>query len=158
VLMTVSWLARAVLASIMTPTVACCSGPSPNAVPAGASAVGGGCAATPLYRGASPAWTRNAGGPTDLVQATAHKARAAAFIFGYPLRAGHPQNPANKILWVVRLARQRSDLLISGHPIGASTPTVTQTEQANSGPGEIYPSIARASAKLTVRKVFHSLV
>jgi hypothetical protein len=139
--MTRSRLARTASALLVTATVACCSGPSPNAVPTGASAVAGGCASTPLYRGASPAWTRNDGGPTSLLQATAHKGRAAAFIFGNPLRAGHPQNPDNKILWVVRLPREGSELTISGHPVGASAPTVTLTESANAGPGEIYPSI-----------------
>jgi hypothetical protein len=65
---------------------------------------------------------------------------AAGFLFVQPLRAGHPQNPANKVLWVVGYPRQ-SDLKITGHPLGAEAPTMSMTAPANSGPGEIYPSI-----------------
>jgi hypothetical protein len=76
-----------------------------------------------------------------LVQAGGHKGDVAAYLFGYPLRAGHPQDRANKILWVVRLPRDGSDLTISGHPLGAPAPRVTQHEPPDSSPGEIYPSI-----------------
>jgi hypothetical protein len=110
-------------------------------MPPGASPVGGGCGTTPLYRGASPAWTRSAGGPAELVQATGHNGDVAAYLFGYPLRAGHPQDRANKILWVVRQPRDGSDLTISGHPLGASVPAVSQQQPPDSSPGEIYPSI-----------------
>jgi hypothetical protein len=68
-------------------------------------------------------------------------ADAAGFIFGYPLRAGHPDNPTNKILWVVRIPRDASDLTITAHPAGAAAPSVIVVQPANSSPGEIYPSI-----------------
>jgi len=42
-----------------------------------------------------------AGAPADLPYVLAVPQTAAGFIFGYPLRAGHPVNPSNKILWVV---------------------------------------------------------
>jgi hypothetical protein len=94
-----------------------------------------------LYRGASQSWTKTAGAPVELVQATSRKGDAAAFIFGYPLRAGHPENPSNKILWVVRQPREGSDLLISSHSVAQLQPIVTVRETADSSPGEIYPSI-----------------
>jgi hypothetical protein len=94
-----------------------------------------------LYRGASPKWTVNAGAPRELVQATSRNGNANAFIFGYPLRAGHPQNPDNKILWVVKQPRNGSDLLITGYQLGHPAPAITVRQPADSGPGEIYPSI-----------------
>ena len=110
-------------------------------VPVGAHQVGGGCGTTPLYTGASEAWTSSAQGPTDLVQATGHDGNAVAFLFAHPLRAGEPENPANKILWVVKEPRGVSDLVITAHPLDAAAPTVHQSEAADSSPGEIYPSI-----------------
>ena len=120
---------------------ACSSGASARALPPGATPVAGGCGTTALYRGASPGWTKDARAPSDLVQATGRRGQVAAFIFGFPLRAGHPQNPDNKILWVVRQPRDGSDLLISAHRLGHAGPTVGLRQPADSGPGEIYPSI-----------------
>jgi hypothetical protein len=69
-------------------------------------------------------------------------AQAAGFLFGYPLRAGAAvENPNNKILWVVGQPRNGSDLAIAGHPVGAANPSITQAQPADSGPGEIYPTI-----------------
>jgi hypothetical protein len=75
------------------------------------------------------------------VQATGHDGNAVAFLFAHPLRAGEPENPANKILWVVKEPRGVSDLVITAHPLDAAAPTVHQSEAADSSPGEIYPSI-----------------
>jgi hypothetical protein len=66
---------------------------------------------------------------------------AAGFIFGYPLRAGHPTNPSNKILWVVGFPRNGLPLEITGQLSGADAPSLHESETAHSGPGEIYPSI-----------------
>jgi hypothetical protein len=93
-------------------------------------------------QGPVPAWLDQAAAhnvPSGLPYAIAVPAVAAGFIFGYPLRAGHPQNPANKVLWVVRTPRQGSTLEIDGHPLGQQQPTVHESMPANSGPGEIYP-------------------
>jgi hypothetical protein len=117
------------------------SSSSEAAVPKGAHEVSGGCGRTVLYTGASEDWTAQAAGPTDLVQATSHDGNAVAFLFAHPLRAGEPENPANKILWVVKEPRGDSDLVITAHPLEAAAPTVRQREPADSGPGEIYPSI-----------------
>ncbi len=132
-----------VVAAVLLLIAACSddSGSDGAAIPAGAHEVDGGCGATVLYTGASEDWTASAGGPTDLVQATSHDGNAVAFLFGNPLRAGEPENPANKILWVVKQPRGVSDLDITGHPLDADQPTVSQSEAADSSPGEIYPSI-----------------
>jgi hypothetical protein len=118
------------------------AGPGTMASPSpveGARRVAGGCGSTPLFRGATPPWAPT--DPTDLTYAVATPATAAGFLFGYPLRAGHPQQRANKILWVVRSPREDKPLVIDGHPLGLSSPTVHVSRAADSGPGEIYPSI-----------------
>jgi hypothetical protein len=71
----------------------------------------------------------------------ADRGTAAGFIWGYPLRAGNPSDPSNKILWIMRLPRHGSRLVIRATPLHAPTPVVTLTRPADSGPGEIYPSI-----------------
>jgi hypothetical protein len=104
----------------------------------------GGCGESHLYKGGEPAWLDSAGAhnnPTGLPYAVASNQTAAGFIFGYPLRAGHPSNPANKILWVVGFPREGSPLDITAQlPILGPAP-VHQSEPADSEPGEIYPSI-----------------
>ncbi len=116
---------------------------SPQAdIPGEALPQAGGCGSTTLYRGPGPAWLDEAGGhnnPTGLRYGVAHPPIAAAFIFGYPLRAGHPSNPTNKILWVVRRPRNGSDLFIQGRFLNSATFTIHDTRPADSGPGEIYP-------------------
>lgn len=71
----------------------------------------------------------------------AHPALAGAFLFAYPLRAGHPENPSNKILWAVRTPTHNAPLELDAHPLGASAPSVHYSRAADSGPGDIYPSI-----------------
>jgi hypothetical protein len=99
----------------------------------------GGCGGTAAYRGANPEWTESAQVPRT-PYALGHAGNAAAFLWARPLRAGHPQNPANKILWVVRLPRNGHSLSVSGHPSGSPDPAVKYTRPSDSGPGEIYPS------------------
>ena len=106
--------------------------------------VPGGCGSTPILRGGIPAWLDEAGAhnnPDFLAYVVAVSGRAAGFLFSYPLAARHSQNYSNKILWVVGLPRNGSSLAIAGHPLGSVTPTVNVTQPANSGPGEIYPSL-----------------
>ncbi|MBJ7593768.1 MAG: hypothetical protein JF886_02725 [Candidatus Dormibacteraeota bacterium] len=103
-----------------------------------------GCGATPVYRGGVPAWLITAGGAsglTDLPYVIARPPFAGGYLFGFPLRAGHPDNPTNKILWAMALPRNGSTLVINAHPLGASSPALTETLPDNSRPGEIYPDI-----------------
>jgi hypothetical protein len=64
--------------------------------------------------------------------------KTLAYLFAH-LRAGHPTNPANKILWIVHPPRG-SQLVIRAHPIASPHPLVTVRRTADSGPGPIYPS------------------
>ena len=141
---------RAALATITSLLLIACSGQAvarrtPSSTPAATlSADAAGCGSTAVLRGSIPDWLETAGGhnnPTGLRYVIGHPALAAGFLFGDPLRAGHPENPANKILWVVRTPRQGSQLVVDGHPLGATEPQVHLAQPANSSPGEIYPSI-----------------
>ncbi len=119
---------------------------SPSTAPPSpiAGEVPGGCGSTPVFNGQVPSWVDDAGAhnnPVGLPYVVSTPATAAGFIFGYPLRAGHPQAPSNKILWVVGLPRDGSALVITGHPLKSTTPAIQQTQATDSGPGEIYPSI-----------------
>lgn len=67
-------------------------------------------------------------------------------LFGYPLRAGHPSDPANKVLWIVRLPRGGSALSILATPARARGPLVRVEAPDNAGPGEIYPSYVNVPA------------
>lgn len=97
--------------------------------------VAGGCGATRLYRGPLPSWIAHSNPPTGVPYAIAARGTAAAFIFGYPLRAGAPAGARNKVLWILR--RPGSALLIDATQ-RAGTP-VRITLPDSSGP-EIYPS------------------
>lgn len=124
-----------------TPSPGASAQPSPAQA---ANVIPGGCGSTPLHQGGVPTWLDDAGGhnnPVGVPYVLAMPAHAGGFVFGYPLRAGHPQNPNNKILWVVGAPRNGSSLEITGHPLNAATPSVDVTQPANSSPGEIYPSI-----------------
>jgi hypothetical protein len=111
---------------------------------AAATVVSGGCGSTTAYRGGAPAWLDAAGqgnNPDFLPYVIANPPDAAAFLWADPLRAGQPNDPSNKILWVVGLPRNGTALVITGHPVGARTPSISDSVPADSSPGEIYPSI-----------------
>jgi hypothetical protein len=107
---------------------------------AGARYVPGGCAATRLLRGTSPAWAKSAN-PPAIRYALSDRREAAAYLFGYPLVAGQPRRSADKVLWVVRRPRDGSPLRLTGRRLGGSPRPVSSTWPADSSPGEIYPSI-----------------
>jgi hypothetical protein len=65
---------------------------------------------------------------------------AAAFFFAPSLRAGHPTNPENKVLWVMRYPRDGHPLEITARLGSDPARTVRITRAADSSPGEIYPS------------------
>ena len=141
---------RAALAGIVALVLIACSSqtalqPTPSPTPvATLSVAADGCGSTAVVRGGIPAWLETAGGhnnPTGLRYVIGHPPLVAGFLFSDPLRAGHPENPSNKVLWVVRTPRDGSSLTIDGHPLGATEPRVHLAQPANSGPGEIYPSI-----------------
>ncbi len=84
----------------------------------------GGCGSTTLQRGRPPSWTTSAlsagGGQRPAVPfALSAQGTALAVVFGYPLRAGHPADSANKILWIMRRPRDGSGLVIHAQPLFA---------------------------------------
>lgn len=112
------------------------------APPSDATTVDGGCGATRVWKGSVPPALESAAGhnaPHGLPVAIAQPPILAGFIFGYPLRAGHPENPSNKVLWVVSTGRT-GPLVVDAHPLGSAAPTVEYSFPDNSGPGNIYPS------------------
>lgn len=109
---------------------------------ADAKTLAGGCGQTAVVEGGMPPALIDAAGNNAprTPYAIAHPPTVAAFLFGYPPHApGSGIAYGNKILWVVGTMRT-GDLVIDGHPLGASTPTVHMVQTPNSGPGEIYPS------------------
>jgi len=148
---------RTAIATVISLALVACSGnaatqrtppPATSEKSPAASVVAGAvnCGSTKVVQGAIPQWLDVAGrhnNPTGLPYVIAHPALAAGFLFAYPLRAGHPENPANKILWVVRTPRT-GPLTIDGHPVGTALPAIHEILAANSGPGEIYPSFVDA--------------
>ncbi len=122
--------------------------PSSAAPPASSNprpmATAGGCGFTQVVSGAIPRWLDEAGAhnnPTSVPYVVATPAIAAGFLFALPLRSGQPNNPANKILWVVGKPRNGSLLDITAHPMAAASPVVDMSFAPNASPGEIYPSI-----------------
>jgi hypothetical protein len=106
----------------------------------GGTARRGACAPAPVKTGAPPDWTAPAwadSSPNSRMPYAVADGDAAAAIFFAPLRAGHPEDPANKVLWVVRAPRDGKPLHIV--PRQGET-TVRIARPADSGPGEIYPS------------------
>ena len=90
-----------------------------------------GCGSTSVLLGGAPNWMRLLEGSstyTDAVPyALSSPPTAAAVIFGYPLRAGHPQNPANKILWLVSLSPRAGSLDLSVRLVGTTVPNISQS-------------------------------
>jgi hypothetical protein len=115
-----------------------------GSAPAGSPDPSARCAAAAVHHGPPPAWTAAAWADSSpgfsVPYSVATGSRAAAFFFAKSLRAGHPTDPANKVLWVVGQPRQGMPLTISARRIGDRSPTVRISEPADSGPGEIYPS------------------
>ena len=111
----------------------------------GVAAAAAGCGVTKIVHGPVPAWTAPAFGVSSSStppwpHAVSEHGDVVAVLFGYPLRAGRPTNPANKVLWIMRLPRHGSPLTIKARPLHANAPLVTSVAPADSSPGEIYPS------------------
>jgi hypothetical protein len=102
--------------------------------------------ATPRPGVPVPSWARDAVGTAGPIPKLASPdGNVFVVVFGAPLRAGTPTDPSNKILWIVRQARDGQPLEITATLPGSSTPAVHVSEPAGSSPGEIYPSIVDVS-------------
>jgi hypothetical protein len=102
------------------------------------------CVPAAIHDGAPPSWTTPAWADSSpgfrVPYALASGDAAAAFFFAPRLRAGHPENPSHKVLWVVRFPRNGNPLEITAR-LGRDPSRVVHTSwSADSSPGEIYPS------------------
>jgi hypothetical protein len=102
------------------------------------------CVPAAIHNGAPPSWTASAWAASSsgfrVPYSLASGDAAAAFFFAPTLRAGHPENPSNKVLWVVRFPRNGHPLDIAARRGRDPAQVVRSTWPANSEPGEIYPS------------------
>ena len=118
------------------------SAPAPSASTAPvslASPIAGGCGDTPVWSGSPPEWTASAGLPSGSRFVLSHEENLVGVLFAFPLKAqSDPNGPNNKILWIAREPREGTSLQLT---LRQDQGVVTQREPANSGPGEIYPSI-----------------
>jgi hypothetical protein len=102
------------------------------------------CVPAAIHAGAPPSWTASAWSESSpnfrVPYALASGDAAGAFFFARTLRAGHPTNPSNKVLWIVRFPRNGHPLEVSAR-LGRDPSEVVRTSwPADSEPGEIYPS------------------
>jgi hypothetical protein len=127
---------------------AACSQPSiqRGASSSPSASVDAGCGGTRVAKGGQPSWSSSAGSLEGLRFVLSNQDDVAGFLFGPSLRAGHPTNPTNKILWVVREPRNGQPLHIAAAPDASTEAMVAYDFPANSSPGEIYPSIVDVPA------------
>ena len=106
-------IARAA-ASLLVLTAGCDSAASsgaPQSAPVTERPAAGGCAFTPAAIGGRPAWAPDpSDATTPYVLAT--PPTAVAILVAQPVRAGHPTNPANKVVFGVRSPRLGTTLRI----------------------------------------------
>ncbi|GAA3833306.1 hypothetical protein GCM10022226_63330 [Sphaerisporangium flaviroseum] len=128
--------------SASVPSASVPATPSPPVAPSSTRPSGeraeGGCGDTPAQSGRPPAWASVNAPRLPFVVGREGNALAYPFV---DLRAGTPENPANKVLWYVRLPRDSNELRVVARPRGAAEPVVRAAFPDGAGPGEIYPSI-----------------
>jgi len=115
-------IARAA-ASILVLAAGCDSATSsgaPQSAPVTERPAAGGCAFTPAAIGGRPAWAPD---PTDATTpyVLATPPTAVAILVAQPVRAGHPTNPANKVVFGVRSPRLGTPLRIEARATTGDT-------------------------------------
>ncbi len=102
------------------------------------------CVPAAVHNGAPPRWTAAAWSDSSpgfrVPYSLASGHTAAAFFFASKLRAGHPSNPSNKVLWIVRYPRNGHPLEITARLGRDPAEVVRISRPADSSPGEIHPS------------------
>lgn len=118
------------LALLAAPLLVCCSGNPSSTLTPSKVMMNDSCGATPIYKGGMPDWIRHQLGSSasndSVIYVVASPSDAAGILFGYPLRAGHPTNPNNKILWLVNGLPTGPALEISGNAADSSVANVRQ--------------------------------
>jgi hypothetical protein len=132
------------LAAAVALLLAACGGSTSTTTSTRATVAAATCVAAPVHTGAPPGWTAAAWADSSpgfrVPYSLASDNAAAAFWFAPRLRAGHPENPTNKVLWIVRFPRNGHPLEITARLAGNPAQTVRISRPADSEPGEIYPS------------------
>lgn len=105
------------------PPSAALASPTIHASQSGAAVIDGGCGSTPVLKGGALSWMQY----LDIPYVLGTPPLVGGIIFGFPLRAGHPTNPANKILWEVGASPYGPSLDITAHPVGQPTASVSQS-------------------------------
>lgn len=122
----------------VSPSLSTPAGPSP------ATALGG-CGQTSVLVGGLPQWAQSS--LDDLPYVMSREGNLIGVLFSHPLRASSgSETPGNKILWRVREPRNGADLRLTLRHVGGHTDPVIITRTADSGPGEIYPSVVDVPA------------
>jgi hypothetical protein len=126
--------------------IAACGGSAATSAHADkpATAADAACVPAAVHTGAPPRWTAAAWADSSpgfrIPYSLASGDAAAAFWFAPRLRAGHPENPSNKVLWIVRFPRNGHPLEITARLAADPARVVRISRPADSSPGEIYPS------------------
>jgi hypothetical protein len=136
---------RFAAAAVIALLLAACGGSGATSTsPRTAAASDARCVPAPVRTGPPPRWTAAAWADSSpgfrLPYSLASGDAAAAFWFAPRLRAGHPDNPSNKILWIVRSPRDGHSLEITARLAGDPSQVVRISRPPDSEPGEIYPS------------------
>jgi hypothetical protein len=129
------------------PTPAPASAPPASVAPDASRSAPPGCGQTPVRVGGLPAWTASAGPPASLSYVVSAEGNLVGVLFGAPLQApAATTGRNNKILWIVREARGGQPLTLTAQRVDGPGAEVATTEEADSSPGEIYPSIVDVPA------------
>src|SRR5581483_10703039 len=139
-----SFVSASIVATVGAVWLAGCGGSSTTTTHRVAATDPRPCVPAAIHNAAPPRWTAAAWADSSpgfrVPYALASGDAAAAFYFAPRLRAGHPENPSNKVLWVVRFPRNGHPLEITAR-LGRDPSRVVHAEwPADSSPGEIYPS------------------
>ena len=132
--------------AMLVVSAACSHSSIQHTTPSSSPTLAAACNGTKVTRGGQPSWTSSAGSLDGIPYVLSNQDNVAGFLFGPSLRAGHPTNPTNKILWVVREPRNGQPLHVTAASNLSRAAIVTYDFPANSSPGEIYPSIVDVPA------------
>ena len=132
-----NWRAAGLVALILILAAGCMSSPTQAQVSPGPRATvhtfNGGCAGTVLTDAEPPPWAQGGwshakGSPWPVPWAFGSENTTVAYVFGIQLVAGaspRVDGSQNKVLWEAKDSSSGANLLVEGHPLGASLPVVT---------------------------------
>ncbi len=99
------------------------------------------CAAAVVGKADLPAWATATVSLPDVPHLVSANGQAVAFVFGNPLREGHPTDRANKILWLLRGSDAGPPLEVKATLAGGDVRDVHVRVPPAASPAGNYPSI-----------------